>query len=63
MPELKAEYFWSQQPAEGEMCSHCKVTIQDIVFIPVMQVGKTEDLNFKDIDLQLCATCYHSLES
>ena len=60
--EIKASYFWSEQPGDGEMCSHCKATITGKMYLPVMQLGNAIDLNFKDIDLPLCETCYLSIE-
>ena len=59
--EISAQYFWHEEGGEGRLCYNCHDEIYRQSFVPVMQMGETIELRFKDLDFRLCQPCYDKL--
>lgn len=55
---IEAEQFWYSEPTKAQLCCGCGEVICSDVYKPILQLGVATDLNFVDIPVQLCKSCY-----
>lgn len=59
---VEAKITWYSYQADGSNCMGCGDLICSKVYQPLMQFGKVTDLIYRDIDLQICQSCYEFIK-
>lgn len=58
---ISAQFFWHHQDGEGNLCDTCNEPVYGQMYIPVMQLGEAVKLDFSDVDVKICESCYYLL--
>lgn len=60
-PNIKATYFWHNEPSNGHICEACQLPIVGDVYYPMIQYGEATELQFRDGEPKICHACYLEL--
>ncbi len=58
---IRAEIFWYHEAPDGSVCMGCKELVCSEVYKPMLQIGRADDLNFIELDIKVCKSCYDQI--
>lgn len=51
-------YDWEKVPTDFKDCTRCESIITGDMYIPIVTIGKPEDLDYNEVEIRLCDPCY-----